>query len=513
MPAKRLSMRKIKEVLRLCWGQGLSKRQAAVSCGISRPAVDGYLRRAEAAGLCWPLPVALDDGALERLLFPRAPTLPDTARAAPDWCAVHRELKRPGVTLQLLWHEYRQTHPRGYQYTWFCRQYRAWTGQLDLVMRQSHRAGEKLFVDYAGMRAEVIDPATGTVREAQVFVAVLGASNYTYAEATWTQGLADWIGAHVRCFTYFGGVPEVVVPDNLRAGVARAHRYEPDINPTYQDLATHYGVTVIPARVRRPRDKAKAEVGVQVVERWILAALRHRQCFSLAELNRAIRELLETLNQRPFRKLPGSRRALFEQLDEPALRSLPVEPYEYAEWKQARVHIDYHVEVHGHYYSVPHTLIKKQVDVRSTANTIECFYRGRRIASHRRSHQKGRHTTVTAHMPEAHRQAGEWSPQRLERWAASIGTATARLVRHRLTVRQHPQQAYRSCLGILRLGNTYGNDRLEAACRRALTLGSHSYKSIESILRHGLDRQPLTEQTEAALPEDHENLRGPSYYH
>ena len=513
MPAKRLSMRKIKDVLRLCWGQGLSKRQTARSCGISRPAVNAYLCRAKAAGLHWPLPVELDDGALERLLFPRAPALPETARAMPDWSAVHRELKRPGVTLQLLWHEYRQTHPQGYQYTWFCQRYREWVGQLDLVMRQTHRAGEKLFVDYAGMCAQVIDPSTGAVREAQVFVAVLGASNYTYAEATWTQGLADWIGAHVRCFTYLGGVPEVVVPDNLRAGVARAHRYEPDINPTYQDLATHYGVTVIPARVRRPRDKAKAEVGVQVVERWILAALRHRQCFSLAELNRAIGALLETLNQRPFRKLPGTRRVLFEQLDKPALRPLPVDAYEYAEWKQARVHIDYHVEVQGHYYSVPHALIKKQVDVRITANTIECFYRGRRIASHRRSHHKGRHTTVTAHMPEAHRQAGEWSPQRLERWAASIGTATARLVRHRLTVRQHPQQAYRSCLGILRLGNTHGNDRLEAACRRALTLGSHSYKSIESILRHGLDSQPLGSQTEAALPEDHDNIRGPSYYH
>ena len=287
MPAKRLSMRKIKDVLRLCWGQGLSKRKAAGSCGVSRPTVDDYLRRAEAAGLSWPLPAEMDDGALERLLFPPPPALPDTARGVPDWSEVHRELKRPGVTLQLLWHEYRQTHPHGYQYTWFCRQYRTWRGKLDLVMRQSHRAGEKLFVDYAGMRAQVI-------------------------------------------------------------------------NPTYQDLATHYGVAIVPARVRRPRDKAKAEVGVQVVERWILAALRHRQCFSLAELNRAIRALLETLNNRPFKKLPGTRRALFEQLDKPALRPLPVEPYEYAEWKQARVHIDYHVEVHGHYYSVPHALIKKQ---------------------------------------------------------------------------------------------------------------------------------------------------------
>ena len=513
MPAKRLSMRKIKDVLRLCWGQGLSKRQVARSCGMSRPAVDAYLRRAEAAGLSWPLPVGLDDGALARLLFPPAPPVPAAARGMPDWSDVHRELKRPGVTLQLLWHEYRQTHPHGYQYTWFCQQYRTWRGKLDRVMRQVHRAGEKLFVDYAGMRAPVINPATGEVREAEVFVAVLGASNYTYAEATWTQGLADWIGAHVRCFDYLGGVPAVVVPDNLRAGVAKAHRYEPDINPTYQDMATHYGVAIVPARVRRPRDKAKAEVGVQVVERWILAALRHRQCFSLAELNRALRELLETLNNRPFKKLPGTRRTLFEQLDKPALRPLPIEPYEYAEWKQARVHIDYHVEVRGHYYSVPHALIKKQVDVRITANTIECFHRGQRIASHRRSSHKARYTTVTAHMPEAHRQAGEWSPQRLQRWAAQIGSATETLIRRVLSARKHPQQAYRSCLGILRLGKPYGEDRLEAACRRALTLGSHSYKSLESILRHGLDRQPLSSQTETALPDDHDNLRGPSYYH
>ena len=376
-----------------------------------------------------------------------------------------------------------------------------------------HRAGEKLFVDYAGMRATVIDPATGAVREAQVFVAVLGASNYTYAEATWTQGLEDWICAHVRCFTYLGGVPEMVVPDNLRAGVARAHRYEPDINPTYQDLATHYGVAIVPARVRRPRDKSKVEVGVQVVERWILAALRHRQFFSLDELNRGIHKLLETLNRRPFRKLPGSRHTLFEQLDKPVLRPLPVEPYVYAEWKQVRVHIDYHVEVRGHYYSVPYALVKKQLDVRITRHTIECFHRGRRIANHRRSYHKARHTTVPAHMPEAHRKAGEWSPQRLERWAATIGPATVQLILKVVAARQHPQQAYRSCLGILRLDNSYGKHRLNAACQRALTLGTHSYKSIESILRHGLDRQPLAPQTEAALPDDHDNIRGPSYYH
>jgi len=513
MPAQRLSMRKIKEVLRLCWAHGLSKRKTARSCGISRPAVDEYLRRAEAAGLSWPLPTDLDDSALERLLFPAAPALPAPVRGLPDWSTIHRELRRKGVTLFLLWQEYREHHPQGYQYSWFCERYRAWQGRLDVVMRQDHRAGEKLFVDYAGQTVPVVDRLTGEARAAQIFVAVLGASNYTYAEATWSQGLPDWIGSHQRCFRYLGGVPEIVVPDNLRSGVTKAHRYEPDTNPTYQDMATHYGIAVLPTRVRRPRDKAKVEAGVLVVERWILAALRHRSFFSLHELNAAIRELLKKLNARPFKKLPGSRREHFERLDKPALQTLPAEPYVYAEWKKARVHIDYHVEVAGHYYSVPHALIKKQLDVRITQHTIECFHRGNRVASHRRAYQKGRHTTVPAHMPEAHRQAAEWSPQRLARWAAKTGPATEKLILGVLAARKHPQQAYRSCLGILRLGKAYGEQRLEAACRRALTLGSRSYKSIESILRHGLDHQPLAEQPELALPEDHENIRGPSYYH
>jgi len=506
-------MRKIKEVLRLKWAQGLSNRQIAKACGIGRPTVGEYLRRAAEAGLAWPLPTDLDEATLERQLFRPPPSLPAQARGVPDWSLVHQELKRKGVTLFLLWQEYRETHPEGYQYSWFCDHYRAWQGKLDVVMRQDHRAGEKLFVDYAGQTMPVVDRDTGEIREAQIFVAVLGASNYSYAEATWTQGLPDWIGSHRRAFSFLGGVPELVVPDNLRAGVSKAHRYEPDTNPTYQDMATHYGVAVLPTRVRRPRDKAKVEAGVLVVERWILAALRQRTFFSLAELNAAIAGLLEKLNARPFKKLPGCRRAHFEALDKPALRPLPAVPYVYAEWKKARVHIDYHLEVEGHYYSVPHALIKKQLDVRITQNIIECFCRGKRVASHRRSQQKGRHTTVPAHMPESHRQAGEWTPQRLSSWAAKTGPATEKLITTVLTSRKHPQQAYRSCLGILRLGKTYGDVRLEAACRRALILGSHSYKSIESILKHRLDDKPLAEQQELALPEDHDNIRGPSYYH
>ena len=513
MPAQRLSMRKIREVLRLRWGQGLSKRKIARSCNVSRPTVDEYLRRAETAGLTWPLPVTLDDGELERRLFPPAPNLTAQERGLPDWPGVNFELKRKGVTLFLLWQEYREDHRQGYQYSWFCERYRYWLGKRDRVMRQYHQAGEKLFVDYAGQTVPVVDPRTGEIREAQIFVAVLGASNYTYAEATWSQGLPDWIGSHQRTFQYLGGVPEILVPDNLLAGVSKAHRYEPDINPTYQELASHYGVAVVPARVRRPKDKAKAEIGVQVVERWILAVLRHRTFFSLSELNRAIHQLLIRLNERPFKKLPGCRKALFETLDAPALNPLPVTPYVYAEWKKVRVHIDYHVEVEGHYYSVPYQLTRKQLDARLTDNTLECFHKGQRVASHPRSWLKGRHTTLPEHMTESHRQYGDWSPERLIRWAEKFGPSTAHVITAILSSRRHPQQGYRACLGILRLGKAYGDERLEAACQRALLLGTHRYKSIESILKHGLDKQSVPEQQELVLPEDHDNIRGPDYYH
>jgi len=510
---ERLSMRKIRELLRLQHEAGLSHRQVAVSLQMARTTVGEYRRRFDAAGLRWPLPASLSDTELERRLFPPPPAVPINTRPVPDWPVLHQELRRPGVTLMLLWEEYQAVHPQGFAYSWFCQHYRAWAGKLDVVMRQTHRVGEKLFVDYAGQTVGVIDPATGEVRTAQLFVAVLGASNYTYAEATWTQTLPDWIGSHVRAFRFLGGVPEVVVPDNLKSGVSRAHRYEPDLNPTYAELARHYGTAVIPARARRPRDKAKVEVGVQVVERWILAALRHRTFFSLAELNGAVAALLERLNRRPFKKLPGSRREAFEALDQPALRPLPAMPYVYATWKKVRVHIDYHVEVDGHYYSVPYALVKQPLEARLTATTVECFRQGQRVASHRRSSLKGQHTTVPEHMPKAHRAYAEWTPQRLVRWAEQAGPATAGVIAQILAHRPHPQQGFRSCLGILRLGERYGAERLEAACRRALRLNACRYKSIESILKRGLDRQPLPEQQELALPAAHDHLRGPDYYH
>jgi transposase len=378
-------------------------------------------------------------------------------------------------------------------------------------MRQVHRAGEKLFVDYCGTTVPVLDALTGEPRAAQIFVAVWGASNYTYAEATWSQGLADWIGSHVRAFEFAGGLTEVVVPDNLKSGVSRPCRYEPELNPTYQELAMHYGVAVLPARVRRPRDKAKVEVGVQVVERWILARLRHRRFFSLSELNEAIGELLARLNERPFHKLPGSRRSLFESLERPALRALPAERFTYAEWKKARVHVDYHVEVEGHYYSVPYQLVSQELDVRVTARTVECFTQSKRVASHLRSFRRGAHTTQDEHMPRPHREYAQWTPERLVSWARKAGPSVAGLVEAVMATRVHPQHGFRSCLGILRLGERYGAERLEAACQRALQIGAASYRSVSSILKSGLDQQPATEPPPARSLA-HENLRGASYY-
>ena len=426
---------------------------------------------------------------------------------------MHRELKRPGVTLVLLWQAYKVLTPDGLQDSQFCQAYRQWAGQLDLVMRQSHRAGETLFVDYAGQTMPVVDPRTGAVQAAAIFIAVLGASNYTCAEATWSQSLPAWIGSHVRAFAALGGVPPVVVPDNLKAAVSRAQRYEPTLNRTDAELAQHSGVAIVPARAARPRDKAKVEVGVQVVERWILARLRHHTFCSLLELNTAIAALLVALNQRPFKTLPGSRQSVFESLDRPALRPLPAQPDEYAEWKLVRVNIDYHVEGDGHYYSVPYALVKQQLEVRLSTQVVAIFHKGKRVASHQRSPLKGRHTTVAVHMPKAHQHYAAWTPQRLGLWAANTGEATAQVVATILASRPPPQQGFRACLGLMRLGKRSGDARLEAAGRRALRIGACSYKRIESILTHDLDQQPFPGPLAAAPVLTHSNIRGAQYYH
>ena len=513
MPMRRLTVRKIKEVLRLRWGCNLSDRKTATSCSVTHPTVADYVSRAETAGLSWPLPKDLDDTRLEQLLFPGVASISPGERPVPDCVKIHQEMRRKGVTLSLLWEEYKETYPEGYQYSRFCDLYRSWSGKLDLVMRQEHRAGEKMFVDYAGQTVPVVDPSGGRTREAQIFVAVLGASNYSYAEASLTQSLPDWIRSHIHAFEFFGGVTEIIVPDNIRTGITHACRYDPDHNPTYAELASYYGAAIIPARVRKPRDKAKVEAGVLIVERWILARLRNLTFFSLLELNRAIRKLLDRLNTHPFKKLPGSRKELFETLDRPAMIPLPPSRYQYAEWRKARVNIDYHIEADKHYYSVPYQLVRKQLDVRLTANTVECFHKSKRVASHKRSHEKGRYTTLKEHMPTAHREYAEWTPQRLVRWAQKTGPSAAALVEIILSSRPHPQQGFRACLGIMRLSKEYGEERLEAACQRALYINASSYRSVKSILKNGLDKRPLPEPATPSDPIEHANIRGAEYYH
>lgn len=505
-------MRKITEVLRLHHECGRTQREISRAVGASPTTVGVYLRRAKAAGLGYPLPDGLDECALDLLLFP-PPVPSDVPRHEPDWVCVHREIRKKGVTLELLWQEYKAEHPDGFRYSWFCERYRQWAGKLSVTLRQTHAPGEKLFVDYAGQTLPIIDGLTGEIRHAQLFVAVLGASNYTFAEATWTQQLPDWVGSHVRAFEFIGGVPEILVPDNLKSGVKHPSYYDPELNPTYRDMAAHYGVTVLPARVRRPRDKAKVESGVLVVERWILARLRNQRFFSLEEANRAIAVLLADLNQRPFKKLPGCRHSAFVELDRPALKALPADRYQFAEWKIARVGIDYHVEITGHYYSVPYRFARQEVDVRFTAATVEIFHRGSRIAAHARSLFKGRHTTLDAHMTPAHQQVAGWNAKRLLDWAQKVGPDTHATVQSMLRSRKHPQQSYRACLGVLRMGRDYGNPRLEAACSRALALNAANYRSVSSILKNGLDKPTRAEAAQTTLPFTHSTVRGPEYYH
>jgi transposase len=479
---------------------------------MGRTTVREYLQRAHRAGLSWPLPVGLSDGDLEALLFPPPVSATHAPRPLPDWQHLHEELRRKGVTLFLLWEEYKAVYPDGYEYSRFCELYRQWRGKLPVWMRQDHKAGEKLFVDYAGMTMPVVNRETGEVRQAEVFVATLGASNYTYAEASWTQTLPDWVASHVRAFAFFGGASELVIPDNLRSGVSYSCRYDPDANPTYAEMAAHYGTAILPTRVHKPKDKAKVESGVLGVERRILAKLRNRTFFSLAELNQAISMLLVQYNRRPFQQLEGSRRSLFLKLDKPALRPLPATRYEYAEWEKARVNLDYHVRADDHYYSVPYRLVKEEVHVRLTITAVEIFHDGVRVTSHLRSHHKHRHTTKKPHMPEGHRAHAEWTPERVIRWVGRAGAAAAEVAERIIASRAHPEQGFRACMGIKRLGETYGIDRLEAACRRALAIQSPSYKSIKSILAKGLDRGPLPQRTPATPPIEHDNVRGADYY-
>lgn len=507
-----LSMRKIREILRLSLECRIPNREIARSLSVSHTTVGKYVSRIKNTPLTLEEVKDMDDVTLKRLLGAGALSPQKRAYPEPDWNHTHAELKRKGVTLQLLWQEYKSVYPDGYQPTQFYEYYRRWKKNLNPSLYQVHKAGEKMFVDYAGATVPIHDRNTGNIRQAEVFVAVLGASNYTYADATWDQSLPNWIGSHVRSFEYFGGIAKAVVPDNLKSGVSKACRYEPDINPTYHDMAVHYATVIVPARAGRPKDKAKVEAGVQIVERWILAALRNRTFFSLSELNGAIRELLVLLNEKPFKKLEGSRKGWFERIEKMELIPLPATPYVFSEWKKARVNIDYHVELNGHYYSVPYSLGReKEFEIRYTDKTVEVFYNTKRVASHLRDDSRGRHTTLAEHMPKSHREYLEWNPSRIINWAKTIGSSAAEVVEYILASRGYPEQGYRSCLGILRLAKRYSPERLEASCKRAVAIRGMTYRTIESILKNGLDRHELPETgLQPAIA--HENIRGGSYF-
>ena len=512
MAQNKLSMRQIQEILRLKHQNQLSVREIARSCGLPASTVGDYLKRAAAAGLSWPLPEGQSEPELlQRLLATPPATRRQNEPVLPDWPHIHQELARKSVTLQLLWQEYRQTQPEGYGYSRFCELYRAWAGTLDPVLRKIHLPGEKMFVDWAGQKVEIHSAQDGSVSSAHLFVAVLGASNKTFAEAFENEQLAAWIEAHCHAYAFFQGVARITVPDNLKTGVIRPCRYEPLLHRSYQEMAEHYGTVIIPARIKKPRDKAKVEGAVLLAERQILAALRDLRFFHVGQLNAAIVPLLTRLNAQPFQKLEGSRNSWFEAVEKDRLLPLPATAFELATWSTAKVNIDYHVVVENHFYSAPYQLIHQPLDVRLTEKTVELFKQGKRVAAHRRSDQSGRSTTDEQHRPKSHQRYLEWTPSRILEWVKTIGPECVKVVEKIMADRPHPEQGFRSALGIIRLGKAVGHDRLEAACRRALHFGTCSYTSLNSILQNNLETRPLEQELPLPSPV-HENLRGSPYY-
>lgn len=517
MSTKGISMRKLTQIIRLHFDAKLSTRQIAKSLNLSIGAVNKYTKRAVECELNWPLPPEMNDAKLAAILTPSSTKSNKSTQAGNiDFAKIHHELKRKGLTLQLLWDEYHAEQANALSYSRYCHHYRVYKQSLKRSMRQTHTAGDKVFIDYSGATVSLLDPETNEVRTAEVFVGVLGASKYTYAEATWTQQLPDFLGAQRRMFEFFGGTPALVVPDNLRSAVSKTCRYEPDINPSYAQFIDYYGTAVLPARPYRPKDKALVESGVQIVQRWILARLRHQTFVGLAELNVEIRRLLAALNQKPFQKLSGCRHSVFLELDKPALKPLPLEAYEYRQYKSVRVGVDYHVSLDGHYYSVPHRYCGEVIELWFNQHTVECYSQGNKIATHIYSSVTGQHSTIIHHMPKSHQKQSEYSKERFIRWSKQIGIYTHLVIKRILEEKAHPEQAYRSCLGLLRLTKKYGDERLEQACTYGVNQKAFSRKNILSILKNNLDQlATLSDEylsTEACSFE-HENIRGSHYYH
>jgi len=514
MATKRITMRQLREILRLRLHAELSMRQIRDSLRLSLGAIQKSVSKAEELDLRWDAIEKLDDQQLAAKIYPQADAVKSSTKVLPDWVEIYQELKGKGMTKQLLWEEYTQQYPnRSFSYAQYCLLYRNWLKKQRRSMRQTHKAGEKLFVDYAGQTVSIVTPVTGEIRTAQIFVAVLGASNYTFCEATWSQKLPDWINSHVRAFNFIGGVPTIVVPDNLKSAVTKACRYDPKLNPSYQQLAAHYGTALVPARPLKHKDKAKAEVGVQIIERWILAKLRHQTFFSLSELNQCIKTLLEEVNNKPFKQLKGTRQQWFETIDKPALLPLPKQSYQYTDIKTVKVNIDYHVQYEDHFYSIPHHLVGERIELHAKEYLIELFFHNKRITSHARKYTSGM-TTVSEHMPVKHEKHQKWTPGRLMNWAKDIGDEVLLWVKAVLNQRQHPEQAYRVCLGLLNLSRSYPAERLNKACAIANKNSLFKLKHIKDILLSNQD-QLISETKESlpTLPQTHENIRGPKSFH
>lgn len=515
MPAESISMRKLKEILRLKYEAKLSNRKIGTSLSISPGTVSTYINRAKLMGIAaWPLPAQWDDVKLNKH-FLQTKVKPRTAIPLPNWSVFHPQLKRKGVTKQLLWQEYVERNADNhYSYPQMCRIFKEWLSRQQPSMRQIHQYGEKLFIDYCGPTIPIVNPETGEFRGAQIFVAVMGGSNYTFAEATLSQQLEDWVMSHVRAFQFFGAVPDIIVPDNLKSATTRACKYDPDLNPTYQQFAAHYNVAIIPARPLRPKDKAKAENGVLIVERWIMAVLRNETFYSLTQLNQRIRELLLRLNTKPFQKLPGNRSSEFNTHELQAMRPLPLLAYQYTYIKKVKVNVDYHIEVNKHYYSVPYGLLKKRIDAHVSEKMVKLYYQNQCVAQHIRSHRVGGYSTLTEHMPKAHQDYAKWTPERLKQWAAKLGEYVLQWVEYQLASKAHPQQSYKVCFGLLSLSKTYPKERLNAACQRALDTGGYRLQNVKLILKNNLDQeQHQPKQADLLIDLKHDNVRGKNYYH
>ena len=506
-------MRKLREILRLRLSAQLSMRQIRDSLRLSLGAVQKVTTRARELGLDWEAIQKLDDRQLAIAIYPESDTRTSGSLQLPDWREVHKELRCKNITKHLLWEEYSQQYPnRSYSYPQYCHLYGVWLKKQKCSMRQIHKAGDKLFVDYAGQTVPIVQGDTGEVRFAQIFVAVLGASNYTFAEATWSQSLPDWLGSHARAFTFIGGVPKLIVPDNLKSGVTKACRYDPDLNPSYEQLGAHYGVAIMPARPRKPQDKAKAEVGVQIIERWILARLRHHTFFSLAELNQCIATLLVDVNNKSFKQLKGTREEWFQSIDRPALSPLPKHAYEYIYIKKVKVNVDYHVQYEKHLYSVPHQLVGEQLEIHAKDKLVEIFFHNKRVTSHVRKYCHGM-TTNPEHMPKKHEKHHQWTAGRLMNWAKDLGDEVLIWVKRILAQKQHEQQAYRVCLGLLSLSRKYDPERLNKACAIANKHQLYRLKQIKSILQSNQDRLPAESKKQLPLlPQSHENIRSPESF-